>query len=218
MPPKIGATIGASDITTPMMARIRAARSRPWTSITVAVAIAMLTPPPKPCTIRAATSIGAETENQASTLPATYSVIPAISAGRRPNRSERGPNSSAEVAETRRYPVTVSRMVAESVANSAVMSGIDGRNMSIDSGARAARATSIAVVRCDSARPRINRSRPRRSVPGATFSCEPTRCPGQRMRLRPASSTSRNETTPVRAMAVAIERAVGSSTAANEIA
>ncbi len=186
--------------------------------MTVAVAIAMLTPPPKPCTIRAATSMGAEIANQASTLPTTYSAIPAISAGRRPNRSETGPKSSAEAADTRRYPVTVRRIVAESVANSAVMSGIDGRNMSIESGARAARATRIAVVRCDSARLRFNRSRPDPSASAAAFSLKPARRSDQRRTFRPAMSTSRNEPTPVTAIAAAIESALGSSTAANAIA
>ncbi len=83
--------------------------------------------------------------------------MPAMSAGRRPNRSEIGPNSSAAPAETRRYMVTARRIVAESAANSAVMSGIDGRNMSIESGARAASVIRIAVVRCDSARAECRR-------------------------------------------------------------
>ena len=99
-----------------------------------------------------------------------------MSAGRRPKRSEIGPKSSAAPADTSRYMVTARRIVAESAANSAVMSGIDGRNMSIESGARAASVIRIAVVSHDSARAECGRGEVEPAALASTELIAGTRC------------------------------------------
>ena len=111
-PPSQGAIIGATTMTIVTVAIWLAASSRLAVSRMIARESAKTDPEPAPSRMRASSSISIDGASAPNTEPAMKSAMPALTQGRRPKRSERGPLTSWVSATATRKKVSASWIVA----------------------------------------------------------------------------------------------------------
>jgi hypothetical protein len=107
VPPRTGATIGASPPIAIMIDITLGSRSPLATSTTTARATTAATPPPKPCTTRPTINNPIDGANAQPTAPSVQISPPAIIGIRRPRWSDSGPPSSCPNAMPRKNVVSV---------------------------------------------------------------------------------------------------------------
>ena len=111
-PPSQGAIIGATTMTMVTLAIRLADSSRLAVSRMMARDRAKAAPDPAPSRTRATSRISVEGASAPSAEPSTNSAMPALTQGRRPSRSDKGPITSCVSATETRNSVSVSWIVA----------------------------------------------------------------------------------------------------------
>ena len=123
----IGATMGAIPSTIPISESIRAACSPEYRSRTIARGTTATVPMPIACATRAAISVSMLRATAQASDAATNSANPAISAGRRPNRSVSGPTKICVTPQPYMYSDSVSWTCSGVAESERVIDGIDAR-------------------------------------------------------------------------------------------
>ncbi len=153
VPPRTGATIGASPPRAIMIDITLASRSPFATSTTTARATTAAKPPPKPCTTRKTMSNPIDGANAQPTAPRVQISPPTMIGIRRPRWSDSGPPSSCPNAMPRKNVVKVRPTSDAEVARSAVTCGKAGVYMSVANGGTALCKASVNTKEVDTAAP-----------------------------------------------------------------
>src|SRR5271166_1855216 len=142
-----------------IVAKAPEARSRSYTSPTIARPSTIPAQPPSAWSVRPMISAGSDQASPHSTLPAKNSASPAISTGRRPKRSETGPYTSCPAAIPARNRVSTSWTAPGAASKTAASNGSAGTSI-----CKAAGAIAVTRAKRASGGPRRSARPPARAI------------------------------------------------------
>ena len=137
VPPMMGATTGATPLTAPISASIRARSRPPKRSVATDREMTMPPEPAMPCRKRAAMNWRMSEAKMQSSVEPMKSHMAVSSGVRRPYLSLRGPKSSCPAARPIMLVVSPICTIDEEVRKKSVMAGSVGRYMSVTKGPNA---------------------------------------------------------------------------------